>query len=167
MKISYRHWIQFRGQALGLVWQSDDGTGVAEDDTDGVLVDNGKIVSVRESGEFPVIARRYGVVLDDDNGDVQNLDGLEHLLDLPISDETCTQMLNAWNMFNDISRSVGATLDDRSPDLDTCYDKLFCGNNLESVTPEGEHYSPYFSGNERSLITEILNRGRTILADHI
>ncbi|ALE07105.1 hypothetical protein AL755_19225 [Arthrobacter sp. ERGS1:01] len=167
MKISYRHWIMFRGQALGLVWQSDDGTEAVEDDTDSVLVDHGKIVSVRTLEEFPVIAHRYGVVLDEDNADVQNLDGLEQLLELPISEETCAQILNAWNMFNDIARSVGATLDDRSPDLDTCYDKLFSGNNLASVTPEGQHYSPSFSEKERALITEILNRGRTILAANI
>lgn len=167
MKISYRHWIQFRGQTLGLVWQSDDGTGVADEDSDGVLVDNGRIVAVRTPAEFSVLSHHHDLTLEEDNGTLQNLDGLEELLELPLSDGICAQILDAWNLFNDISRSVGASLDSWSPDLDTCYDKLFFGINLESITPAGEHYRAIFSDKERRLITEILNRGRTILAAHV
>jgi hypothetical protein len=113
------------------------------------------------------VARRHGLNLEEDSEAPQNLDGLERLLELPASDEICSQILNAWNLYNDIARSVGATLDDRSEDVDRCYDKLFYGNNLKSVTPAGEHYGPDFNDEERRLITEILNRGRTILATHL
>lgn len=164
MKMSYRHWIQFRGQTLGLVWQTEDGTQEVEGDTDCVLVDNGRVVSVLTPEEFLTVARQHGLNLEEGSEAPQNLDGLERLLELPASDEICTQVLNAWNLYNDIARSVGATLDDRSEDVDRCYDKLFYGNNLKSVTPAGEHYSPDFNDEERRLITEILNRGRAILA---
>ncbi|WP_149957575.1 hypothetical protein [Zafaria cholistanensis] len=97
----------------------------------------------------------------------QDLDGLEALLELPVSDGTCAELLNAWNLFADIARSVGATLDDRGPKASKCYDKIFYGNNLECITPAGEHYSPDFSASERQLMTEILDRGRTILANHL
>lgn len=97
------------------------------------------------------------------NDEPQNLDGLEWLLELPASDEICTELLNAWNLFNDIARSVGASLDDSGPEASKCYDKLFYGTNLESITPVGEHYSPEFTDEERLLVAEILNRGRTIL----
>ncbi|MDQ0276593.1 hypothetical protein QO003_000896 [Arthrobacter silviterrae] len=167
MKISYRHWVQFRGQALGLVWQTDDATQEVEGDTDGVLVDNGRVVVVHAPEDFSVVAGRYGLRLEKDNDEVQNLDGLERLLDLPASDDICTQVLNAWNLLDDIARSVGRTPDPRSPEVDTCYDKLFWGNNLESVTPDGEHYSPYFSDEERRLIADVLDRGRRVLAAHI
>jgi hypothetical protein len=167
MKISYQLWVRFGGRKLGLVWQTDDGTQTAEDDGDGVLVAGGRIVSARTPEEFSIIARRYGLDLDEDNSEPQNLDGLEQLLELPRSDDICSQILNAWNLFNDIARSVGATLDDRSPDADNCYDKVFAGNNLDSITPAGEHYSPYFSEEECGLIAEILARGRTILAAHV
>ncbi|WP_345147738.1 hypothetical protein [Arthrobacter ginkgonis] len=97
----------------------------------------------------------------------QDLDGLEALLELAVSDDTCAQLLNAWNLFADIARSVGATLDDRGPKASKCYDKVFYGNNLECITPAGEHYSPDFSASEQRLIAEILNRGRTILASRL
>jgi hypothetical protein len=164
MKMSYRHWIQFRGQTLGLVWQTEDAAQEVEGDTDCVLVDNGRIVSVLTPEEFLTVARRHGLNLEKGNEAPQALDGLERLLELPASDEICRQLLNAWNLYNDIARSVGATLDDGSEDVDKCYDKLFYGNNLESVTPAAEHYSPEFHDKERHLITEILNRGRAILA---
>lgn len=167
MKMSYRHWIQFRDQTLGLVWQTENGAQEVDGDTDCVLVEDGRIVSVRSPEEFRTVARQYGLTLEDGNGAPQRLDGLERLLELPASDEICTQVLNAWNLYNDIARSVGTTLDDRSEDVDRCYDKLFYGNNLDSVTPAGEHYSPDFSDEERRLITEILNRGRTVLAAHL
>lgn len=50
---------------------------------------------------------------------------------------------------------------------DKCYDKLFYGNNLPSVTPPGEHYSPHFDDHEQRVIHEILDRGRVILASHL
>ena len=167
MKTSYQLWIRFGGRRLGLVWQTNDGTQAAEDDGDGVLVNNGRIVSVRTPEAFSIIAREYGLDLDEENTEPQNLDALERLLELPMSDDTCSRILNAWNLFNDIARSVGATLNDRSPDADRCYDKLFAGNNLDSITPSSDHYSPYFGDGERGLIAEILDRGRTILAAHV
>jgi len=167
MKISHQLWVRFGGRKLGLVWQTDDGSQETEGDSDGVLVNEDKIVSVRTPEAFSIIARQYGLDLDEDNSEPQNLDGLERLLELPISDDICSQILKAWNLFNDIARSVGATLDDRSPNADKCYDKLFAGNNLASITPAGEHCSPYFSDEDGGLIAEILDRGRTILAAHI
>jgi hypothetical protein len=47
--MSYPHRVKFHGQTLGLVWQTED---EAQDgqDTDGVLVRNGRIVSARTFG---------------------------------------------------------------------------------------------------------------------
>lgn len=167
MTNSYEYWIRFHGQKLGLVWQTDDGTGEDDGDTDRVLVDNGRIVCARTPTELETMAHRHGLILEEGNDDGQNLDELERLLELPASDETCAQLLNGWNLFNDIARSVGGSLDDRGPEASACYDKLFAGNNLETMTPPGEPYRPDFSHSDRLLITEILNRGRTILAAHI
>lgn len=167
MKISYPYWVQFQGQALGLVWQSEDGPEETDEDTDCVLVESGRIVTARTPAELSTAASRLGLILEKDEGDRLNLDGLEELLELPISDEICAQILEAWNLFTDIARSVNATLDDRDPSVSKCYDKLFFGNNLESVTPAGEHYSPYFDNTECRLISAVLDRGRAILASHL
>jgi hypothetical protein len=165
MRLSYPHWIRFRGRTLGLVWQTEDGSQEMDGDTDAVLVEDGRIVAARDPGELSMLALRHGLILEEPNGEPQNLDGLEELLELPTSDDICAQVLNAWNLFGDIARSVAATLDDRGPGADKCYDKLFYGNN--PVTPVGEHNAPYFDAAERRIIKEVLDRGRTILATHL
>lgn len=70
MRMSYPHWIQFRGQTLGLVWQTDD-EAQDEGDTDGVLVHNGQIVSARTQGDFSKLARQHNLTLDAGNGELQ------------------------------------------------------------------------------------------------
>lgn len=164
--MSYPHWIQFQGQTLGLVWQTDD-EAHDEGDTDGVLVHNGQIVSARTHEDFTNLAGRHNLTLEAGNGDPQNLDGIEDLLQLPASDDICTQLLNAWNLLGDIARSVSASLDDRGPEVDKCYDKLFYGNNIPCITPPGEHYSPHFNDHEQRLINDIMDRGRAILASNL
>lgn len=165
MRLSYPHWIRFRGHTLGLVWQTDDGSQEIDGDTDALFVEDSRIVAARNPHELSMLALRHGLSLEEGHSEPQNLDGLEELLELPTSDDICAEVLNAWNLFGDIARSVAATLDDRGPDADKCYDKLFYGINL--VTPVGEHYAPYFDAAERLIIKEALDRGRTILATHL
>jgi hypothetical protein len=166
MRMSYPHWIQFRDQRLGLVWHTDD-EAADEGDTDGVLVHNGQILWASTQEELSELARQHNLTLQPGNEEPQNLDGIEGLLQLPASDDTCAQLLNAWNLLGDIARSVNASLEDRGPEADKCYDKLFYGNNLPSITPPGEHYGPYFDDHEQRVISEILDRGRVILASRL
>ncbi|MFP3460851.1 hypothetical protein R5O87_08395 [Arthrobacter globiformis] len=148
------------------MWQTDDEAG-DEGETDGVLAYNGQIVWARTEEEFSELASLHNLTLEAGNEEPQNLDGIEELLQLPASDDTCAQLLNAWNLLGDIARSVNASLDDRGSEADKCYDKLFYGNNLPSITPPGEHYSPYFDDHEQRVITEILDRGRVILKSRL
>lgn len=95
------------------MWQTDDGSQEIDGDTDAVLVEDGRIVAARDPGELSMLALRHGLLLEEPNGEPQNLDGHEELLELPTSDDSCAQVLNTWNLFGDIARSVAATLDDR------------------------------------------------------
>lgn len=167
MTFSYTLWIQFRGQRIGLVWQTEVGTSEVEGDTDCVLVQDGRIISVSTAVEYAAVAQQFDLELEDGTEELHNLDELERLLELPVSDEICDKLLNAWNLFGDIARSVGASLEDSGPETFKCYDKLFYGTNLERITPAGEHYSPDFTDEERLLIAEVFNRGRTILSARI
>jgi hypothetical protein len=148
------------------VWQTDDDAS-DEGDTDGVLVSKGQLVCARTQEEFSELARQHNITLETGKEESQNLDGIEELLQLPASDDICALLLNAWNLLGDIARSVNASLDDRGPEADKCYDKLFYGSNLPSITPAGEHYSPYFNDEEQRTIIEILDRGRAILASRL
>lgn len=163
MRNSWPVWIVFRGVRRGLIWQSDDEP-QSNDDTDGVLVDDdGRIVWARTPHELLGLAESYGLTLEDDSDLLVKLDRPDKLLTLPVSGDICTQLINAWNLLGDIARSVGASLDDRSAEVDRCYEKLFAGMNLGIYTPPGEHYSPHFKKSEKRLIKEVFHRGRTIL----
>jgi hypothetical protein len=166
MMIYYPLWVRFQGRLLGLVWQTDSGDAV-DADTDAVLVQDGKVAAAGSAGGLRALGVRHGITLEDDDDDPLELDGLGDLLELPPSDELCARLLNAWNLYGDIARSVGCSLDDRGPVAGNCYDKLFYGCNLESITPAGEHYAPVFSEDEKDMIREVLNRGRIILAGHL
>jgi len=167
MRLSYPVWIRFNGCDRALIWQTDDGTQVTDEDTDGVLVLDGKIVTAPTSEALTTVAARHGLELEDSDGGVQVLDDVEELLELPATEETCAQVLDAWNLFADIARSVSATLNDTGDEWQKCYDKLFFGNNLPSVTPVGEHYRPYFTAEEQRRIRDVFIRGRAILATHL
>jgi hypothetical protein len=159
-------WIRFQGRQLGLLWQAGDGDGPGEE-LDSVITEHGKVAAAGTAAELHALGVRLGIDLEEDDGDVWELDGLEELLGLPPTEEICARLLTAWNLYDDIARSVGCSLDDRGPVSETCYDKLFHGNNLESITPPGERYRPAFSAQEKDAVREVLNRGRIILAGHL
>lgn len=167
MRLSYPVWVRFNGHDRALIWQTDDGTQVTDEDTDAVLVLDGKIVTASTTEDLTTVAARHGLELEDSDGSVQILDDVEKLLELPASEEICAQVLDVWNLFSDIARSVSATLDDTGDEWQKCYDKLFFGNNLPSVTPAGEHYRPSFTAEEQRLIRDVFIRGRALLATHL
>jgi hypothetical protein len=69
------------------------------------------------------------------------------------STKTCNTLLNGWNFIEDLIRTVGQKSDLlklRNPVLDKIYDKVFYGNNLPSITPEGKIYHPVWTRKEIS-----------------
>jgi hypothetical protein len=77
--------------------------------------------------------------------------------DLP----TCDDLLNAWNAFSDADNST-----QREPSFSKMsftnkliYDKIFWGNNLPAVTPEGEHYDPSWTAEELDTMKSIYTCG--------
>lgn len=164
---SYPVWIRLHGVDRGLIWQTDDGMEASGEGTDTVLVVDQRIATAPTAEALAELAAQHGLAPEDTEADRLNLDGLEQLLELPASEEICTQLLNAWNLYGDIARSLGATLADDGEEAQRCYDKLFYGNNLPSITPVGEHYRPFFTETEQQLIGGILTRGRAVLATHL
>ncbi|MCG2620734.1 hypothetical protein LVY72_02275 [Arthrobacter sp. I2-34] len=164
--VYYPLWIRFQGRRLALVWQIGDGEGPV-DQKDAVVVEQGTVASAGTAAELQALGLRLGISLEDDDDDLWELDGLEDLLELPPSEEICTRLLNAWNLYDDVARSVDCSLDDRSAIARTCYDKLFFGNNLDSITPAGTQFRPAFNDAEKDAVREILHRGRIILAGQL
>lgn len=78
----------------------------------------------------------------------------------------CKIFLDAWNMSGDIEKSFGRKLEE--PDESSAvYDKLFYGNNLSSITPQGEHYIPQCSKDEVTCIVSVFEEGLNTLLDSI
>ncbi|MDD3483973.1 hypothetical protein [Azovibrio restrictus] len=78
------------------------------------------------------------------------------------STRTCAQLLNGWNTLEDMARSIGIPMDVPDPEekasLDLAYEKLFYGNNLPALTPEGERFNPLFTARERQIMRRYLRR---------
>lgn len=67
------------------------------------------------------------------------------------SNKTCNVLLEGWNFIEDLGKSLGhyKTLEIlKTAMLNKCYDKLFYGNNLPSITPENKSYNPLWSKEE-------------------
>jgi len=165
MRNSYPVRITFRREPLWIVWQSDD---VADEGAapDGVAVEQGRIVHVRTQEGLAGLAARFGFDPDEDPT-VLDLDGCEDLSTEPSGKEFCSRIVEVWNLLGDVASSVGADLGDRGPLVSRCYDKLFFGMNLESVTPAGDHFTPAFSEEERLVMAGVLRRGIGILEAHL
>jgi hypothetical protein len=83
----------------------------------------------------------------------------------------CETALAAWNLFSDVAVSTPShgnafqTLDSKAhwP----IYDKLFRGNNLLAVTPEGERYIPEWSQDEVRSLAKLLTAGLDLFVSSI
>lgn len=73
-----------------------------------------------------------------------------------VSSAHCTLILDTWNLFEDIARSMGlsfsAVTSKSKYSNQKIYKKFFYGNNLPSMTPAGKSYSPAFNSEELKAI---------------
>ena len=73
---------------------------------------------------------------------------------------TCKQLLDGWNLLEDLARSLDLAMNEGSARdkqvQSKAYQKLFWGNNLPAVTPEGKTYLPLFLASERRLMRRYL-----------
>jgi hypothetical protein len=135
---------------------------------DSALVDS---VALDEGGFIPTFEdaahlRRYADLnhyrLQDEEPILHDLDWVAAWTKSTREPINCENALAAWNLFGDVARSVGGrgvafeSLESRQT---TIYNKLFWGNNLPSMTPNGCHYIPDWSADEIALLAEILTTG--------
>jgi hypothetical protein len=152
------------GRVLHVIWMEDP-AGYANDT---VLMQDASLVVADSDEELREIARAHGLRLAADEGASVDLDSVARALDQGDEcDPDPVLTLNAWNIFGDIARSVGAPFDDRSGELDGLYDKVFAANNLPAMTPPGERYEPAWSRSERRLLRSLLTAGLSVVRSAI
>jgi hypothetical protein len=139
-----------------------------EDDRDGFVRSPAGRLFVAESCE--VLAARaaaLGVSVEPEAGAEYDFDRIREWCRRPtVAGIDCPAFLAAWNFFDDLAGlhtapSTEYALLSRS--ASECYDKLFWGTNLPSVTPPGERFHPAWSSEELAAIGRVFAVGVELL----
>ena len=145
--------VVFKGKIKTMIWIEGDGDSIKDhilSDEDGII-----IFPLVPDGELPRRGpldlhvnwdSRTKIDLDRFFLSVQNLNW-----QVTSSAKTRKVLLEGWNFLEDLARSLD--IDEsiaifKSQILSKMYNKLFFGNNLPSVTPDGKSYTPMWTFDE-------------------
>jgi hypothetical protein len=143
-KVTYDRVIVF------FLWEDRDSGG----DRFIVSKENGEVIAMRSEEDLRDYASAHSLEIVWSDVSEFDIDQFLHVLsDLKpghrCEGKVCEILLDGWNLIEDFFRTFDVNLDKLKSDvLRHVYKKLFYGNNLPSVTPEGEHYEPVFDGYE-------------------
>lgn len=148
-------WYRLDHREGTLLWYSGNG--------DGVVVDAGGFVpAFHDVGELRAYAGRIGVTVENESPLLQDLDPVRRWLKRPRRAAlNCDAVLCAWNLFDDVARSVHHwnRLFPYARRTLGLYDRVFRGNNLPAMTPPGEHFEPHWTASEARKIANVLANG--------
>lgn len=109
-----------------------------------------------------LVAKQHNLEMSDQEVDYFDISDALALLnkmqpDQQLSTKLCKILLDSMNILEDMAKAlsipVGIPTVEENKKLDVVYDKIFWGNNLPSVTPEGKSYHPLFLSDEIVLLT--------------
>ncbi|BCM90985.1 hypothetical protein IAD21_02848 [Abditibacteriota bacterium] len=167
-KLYYRLWYRLDHNDRYLIWYNVE---EVDEDLDGVVLDlNGKIPTFTSLDALSAYAQAEAIPIVEEEPILHNLDAVAEWLKIErrdTADLNCDELLAAWNLFADVSRSIADNFDagyDWNKDI---YMKLFWGNNLPPITPEGECYIPLWSKDEKQTIHEVISQGLQMFRDNI
>lgn len=170
-KMYYRCWYRLDSYDRYLIWYNVE---EVDEDLDGVVLDaQGDIPIFDSSDALLSYAQNQNISLVTEEPILHDLDVLAQWSHIkqssPASSATidCDAFLSAWNLFADVSRSLGAHFDSDREKSGEIYMKLFWGNNLPSLTPEGKCFIPTWSEDEEQVINEILSQGLQMFRESI
>jgi len=135
-----------------------------EDERDGfVRCPNGRLLAAESIEDLKAAAVGMGLLLVPDDVVEYDFDRLREWCRRPTTEGVeCSEFLNAWNFFDDLAGlhdHPGTAYAQLSRSAGECYDKLFWGNNLPSVTPPGEQFTPSWSADEVERIRQVMEAG--------
>ncbi|GAB2588378.1 hypothetical protein [Spirosoma areae] len=135
-------------------------------DPDSVLLDDRHIPVFSSEVALAQYAGSINIPIVNEEPGLVDLDAAERWLQDTDNPIDCENLLTAWNLFLDVSCALDVPFKGnryyykhRSPLRDTVYDKLFYGNNIYNLTPDGDYYTPVWSDRERRKIAEIIADG--------
>lgn len=157
----YVCWYRLDSTDAYLIWYSND--------DDGVIVDSSKDVLVFTAPEdASTYAKANGILIKKEAPELHDLDIVDRWSNGQ-ADETPRpdEILAAWNLLSDISSSVGEEFEKGEAGSGQIYEKLFLGNNLPSITPPGEQYTPVWEEDELQLMRNTLKKGLEVFRSHV
>jgi len=147
---------RFRNEERLLIWISGEPDTVAVNRA-------GDVVSFQSLAELFRYAQQMNWRIEDEKPNLHDLDAINEWILAWQTPPNCQIALEAWNLFSDIAFSTTshtkfafAELDSHAPAL---YDRLFWGNNLPAVTPQGECFVPAWSEEELKVLGALLSAG--------
>ena len=151
----YPLWFRLNQQDGYFLWFSDEPDGV-------FLTDDNRIVVSQNRASLKAYTAQLGLPLEPEDPLLHDLDTVQTwLLNQNASAIHCRDFLAAWNLFDDIRASVQHITDvgSNSAEIEDIYDKLFFGNNLPAITPEGKTYIPEWTSEEVTLLVDLFTQG--------
>ncbi len=136
-----------------LIWFSNDHDGV-------VVLADGSVPYFASEASVHAYALMHQLLIEKETPILHDLDAVARWLNRRLEhDLDCKRCLAAWNLFTDVSNSIGSDFDSDREKTSSIYDKLFFGNNLPAFTPVGEHYTPEWDNDEVLIIRQTLAHG--------
>lgn len=152
----YILWYRLNGADRYLLWYTGDDDGMV------VIADN-KVPSFSNAAHLRRFATERNITIMDEQPILHDLDLIKQWLgNKSATIVDCDDLLAAWNLFDDVSRSTLGHFDSDKKLTNQLYDKLFLGNNLLPLNPGQHHYVPTWSEGEIKLLRKIMNSGMTL-----
>jgi hypothetical protein len=156
--------LRLDGEMAFVVWYSGE--------RDGFLRDaGGRLLTACTLEALAAAAQARGIGLEDAEPSIYDFDRINTWCAAPnAAGVDCQAFLDAWNLFDDLAGlHTGADNPYARLSRETagCYDRLFWGNNLPTVTPPGEQFEPVWSAEELIEIRRVLAAGLVLLATEL
>lgn len=160
-------WFRLNQLDQYLIWIYDDPDSVFLDET-------GRIPVFQTEMDLARYAQSKDIELVNEAPILNNLDAVEEWSKTIYNPIDCSELLGAWNLFTDISYALKEPFlgnrdynEPRTTARDHVYDKLFYGNNVYGLTPEGTYYVPVWTTEERETLAGIITDGLNLFRRHL
>ena len=155
--------LTFRNRPHFLLWQE----GLSGPDSFILLPNTSLFLMASTKQRLLENAAKFGLIVSTQRTESLDVDKVFKVLhdlhaEARVMQSRCELLLFAWNMFQDMDFSIKANPSKLSTTkkniLHKAYEKLFWGNNLPSVTPQGQSYHPMFSAIELKYVREFFSQ---------
>ncbi len=132
------------------------------DELDGFEVEDNKLIWFKQENNMKLFCYDKNITFSD--GVISfDIDQLSDMIKFKPEEFDCNLILDMWNIFSDVSKSVNLPFKGDNDMVLDIYSKIFYGNNLPAINTSGKKYIPIWNEEELEIIYEVLYQGICIL----